>query len=73
MPPEKLLVNIDGIGNTAASVFIALTSLLRGRIPITGERILLGRSAPASIGAQQCCNGSSACRSAEPPTIRRQH
>jgi len=43
IPPDKWLVNIGGIGNTAAaSVLLALDELLRTRIPRNGERILLG-------------------------------
>jgi len=41
--PDRWLVNIGGIGNTAAaSVLIALADLLRTRIPADGARILLG-------------------------------
>lgn len=43
IPPEKWLVNIGGIGNTAAaSVLLALADLLRHRTPADGARILLG-------------------------------
>src|SRR5262245_50734834 len=41
--PDRWLVNIGRIGNTAAaSVLIALADLLRTRIPADGARILLG-------------------------------
>jgi 3-oxoacyl-[acyl-carrier-protein] synthase-3 len=43
IPPGKWLVNIGGIGNTAAaSVLIALGDLLRNRLPKNGERVLIG-------------------------------
>jgi 3-oxoacyl-[acyl-carrier-protein] synthase-3 len=43
IPPEKWLVNIGTIGNTAAaSVLIALGDLLRDRMPSSGERVLIG-------------------------------
>lgn len=41
--PEKWHVNIGKIGNTAAaSVLLTLASLLQGRTPVDGTRILLG-------------------------------
>jgi 3-oxoacyl-[acyl-carrier-protein] synthase-3 len=43
IPAGRWLVNIGGIGNTAAaSVLIALGDLLRDRTPKTGERVLIG-------------------------------
>jgi 3-oxoacyl-[acyl-carrier-protein] synthase-3 len=41
--PDRWLVNIEKVGNTAAaSVLLALVELLRTRKPGTGQRILLG-------------------------------
>ena len=41
--PDKWLLNISGIGKTAAaSVLLALADLLRTRAPADGARILLG-------------------------------
>jgi len=43
IPPEKWVVNIGGIGNTAAaSILLTLGDLLHERVPADGERILLG-------------------------------
>jgi 3-oxoacyl-[acyl-carrier-protein] synthase-3 len=41
--PEKWLVNLEAIGNTAAaSIVLALVDVLRGGVPEDGTRILLG-------------------------------